>query len=106
MIQIPLQAVASQVLSIVLGGQNTQLNIYSKFGTLYMDVSVNNSPIILGVQCQNGNRIVRSVYLGFQGDLIFVDTQGSSNPNFEGLNSRFLLQYLTVDDLETLGIET
>lgn len=104
MIQVPLQALASQVVAVVLGNQNTQLNIYSKLGVLYMDVYVNNAPIIVGVQCQNGNRIVRGVYLGFLGDLIFVDTQGSSDPFYSGLGTRFFLEYLTVDDLTILGL--
>lgn len=103
MIQVPLQAAPSQTLSVTLGGQACQINLYSKLAVLYMDVYVNNAPIILGVQCENGNRIVRSVYLGFVGDLIFVDTQGSSDPVYTGLGARFLLQYLETSDLATLG---
>lgn len=103
MIQIPLQAVPSQTFSVNLDGQDCQINLYSKFGTLYTDVYVNNAVIILGVQCQNGNRIVRSQYLGFIGDLIFVDTQGEDNPTYDGLGSRYLLEYLTTDDLALLG---
>lgn len=103
MIQVPLQAVPSQIIAVALGGQACQLNLYSKLGVLFMDVYVNNAVVILGVQCQNGNRIVRSLYLGFVGDLIFVDTQGSSDPVYTGLGSRFLLQYLETADLATLG---
>lgn len=103
MIQVPLQAVPSQTVAVTLGGQACQLNIYSKLGILYLDVFVNNAVLMLGVQCQNGNRILRSLYLGFIGDLIFVDTQGSDDPAFGGLGSRFLLEYLEADDLITLG---
>lgn len=105
MIQVPLQAIANQTLTVVLSGQNVQINLVSRLGILYMDVYVNNTPIILGVQCQNCNRIIREVYLGFNGDLIFVDTQGQSDPFYSGLNIRFFLEYLTVDDLATLGFE-
>lgn len=102
MIEVPLQAVPSQTVSVTLGGQACQLNIKSKLGVLYMDVYVNNAVVMLGVQCQNGNRILRSIYLGFLGDLIFVDTQGSSDPFYSGLGSRFLLEYLDTDDLAVL----
>ncbi len=103
MMIVPIQAVASQIVAVVLGGQACQFNIYSKFGIIYIDVYVNNAPVILGVQCENGNRIVRSAYLGFLGDLVFVDTQGSADPMFFGLGARWLLEYLEVQDLVTLG---
>lgn len=103
MIQVPLQAVPAQTLTVILGGQSCQLNVFSKLGVIYMDVFINNAVVILGVQCQNANRIIRSVYLGFTGDLIFVDTQGSSDPSYQGLGSRFLLEYLEEADLAVLG---
>jgi hypothetical protein len=102
MIQVPLKAIPAQSLNIVLGNQNCQLNLYSKLGVLYMDVYVNNAAIILGVQCENANRIVRSVYLGFIGDFIFIDTRGASDPIFTGLGTQYLLQYLEQADLELL----
>ncbi len=88
---------------MVLGNQSCQINVYSKLGVLYLDLYVNNAPIILGVQCENANRIVRSVYLGFTGDLIFVDTQGSTDPNYAGLGGRYQLQYLDASDLSLLN---
>ncbi len=100
---VPLQPVASQTISVILGNQACQFNLYSKFDVLYIDVYVNNNPVILGVQCQNGNRIIRSAYLGFLGDLAFVDTQGSADPSYTGLGSRWLLEYLDPADLITLG---
>lgn len=100
---VPVKAVPSQTLTVVLSNQNTQVNCYQKQGALYMDVYVNNAPIIVGVQCENANRIVRSTYLGFIGDFIWQDTQGQTDPVYTGLGSRYLLQYLTADDLTALG---
>jgi len=100
---VPLDAVPSQTLTAVMSNQSTRLNLYQKLGVLYMDVYVNDAPIILGVQCENANRIVRSAYLGFVGDLAFIDTQGSSDPTFDGLGSRFQLVYLSQVDLSKLG---
>lgn len=92
-VSIPLQAVKSQVLTVQLGGQSTRLKVYTRTFGLYVDVYVNNVLIIGGVVAQNMNRIVRSTYLGFLGDLYFSDTQGSDDPVWTGLGSRFLLLY-------------
>ena len=100
---VPLKAVPAQTLLVPLTNQDVQLNIYQKLTGLFMDVYANNSVIILGVQCENANRIVRNSYLGFVGDFIFVDTQGQTNPNSSGLGTRYQLQYLTEADLEALA---
>jgi len=105
---IPINDVFSQTIpSVQLGGQNTQINLYQKNNNhLYCDVSVNNSPITTGVLCLNMVRIVRSAYLGFIGDLMFIDQQGTFtppstglDPSSPGLGTRFLLCYLTPADL-------
>ena len=99
MLNIPLQAVPSQVLTASLGGQSVQLEIFQKQTGLYMNVLVNNAAIITGVLCENINRIVRSLYLGFIGDFVFVDNQGNADPYYSGLGGRFSLIYLEQSDL-------
>lgn len=99
---ILLNATPSQTLAILLGGQSCQLNVYQKTTGLFMDVSVTTKtpPLIIGgVICQNENRIVRDLYLGFIGDFIFKDTQGNSDPDYTGLGDRFQLVYLEASDL-------
>ena len=92
---VPLQPVPSQELTVALGDQNCQLTVTQRNTGLYMDVEVNNTLIIGGVICENLNRIVRSLYLGFSGDFVFYDTQGSDDPEYTGLGSRYLLVYLS-----------
>jgi hypothetical protein len=94
-----LQAVPNQAISILLGGQNCQINVYTKAGSLYLDLFVDNIQIVGGVICQNLNRIVRSTYLGFVGDLGFIDNQGASDPAYAGLGKRYSLAYLEPADL-------
>jgi len=43
--------------------------------------------------------LVNDVYLGFSGDLEFVDTQGTDDPTFDGLGTRYQLVYLEPSDL-------
>jgi hypothetical protein len=51
------------------------------------------------VICLNLVRIVRSLYLGFSGDLCFLDTQGSTDPVYTGLGTRYQFLYLEKQDL-------
>lgn len=106
MVIVPLEAVPNQTLTVQLNGQICQMNVYQKGPSLYMDVLVNNVLIIGGVICQNLNRIVRSLYLGFIGDFVFADTQGASDPIYTGLggaDARYVLGYLTPADLGGRG---
>lgn len=99
---VPLQPVPSQTLQIVLANQNCTINVYQSPAALFMDLLVNDSPVREGIIAQNLNRIVREAYLGFLGDFYFEDTQGSDEPTFTGLGSRFQLVYLTAADLAAL----
>lgn len=100
---ISLQEVASQTLTILLASQLTKLSIYTLAdGNLYMDVLVNDVDIITGVLCKNETVIVRDAYLGFVGDLAFVDTQGDSDPVSTGLGSRYQLAYLSADEVAAI----
>ena len=96
---IPLQSVPSQTLSVLLGGQNCQIAVYQKSTGLYLDLSINNAPLLTTVMCRDRVRLVRQTYHGFAGDLTFVDTQGFSDPSYTGLGGRFILVYLEGLDL-------
>jgi hypothetical protein len=96
---IPLEAVPNQTVTVNLGGQVSQVNVYQTFFGLFLDLYVNDVLIIGGVICQNLNRIVRSLYLGFSGDLAFIDNQGSTDPVYTGLGGRYSLAYLSADEL-------
>lgn len=100
---IPVQPVPSQTLTVTLGGQNVQLNIYqmNEHG-LFMDVFMNGVSLPSGVLCQQANRIIRDAYWGFPGDLAWFDTENvaaPSPPYYTGIGSRWALAYLTPADL-------
>jgi hypothetical protein len=90
---VPLQAVPNQTLQVQLDGQPCIINLYQTAYALFIDLYVGNSLIACGVICENLNRIVRYAYRGFVGDLAFVDTQGSTDPVYTGLGSRYQLLY-------------
>ena len=99
MILVSVAAVPNQSLQVQLGGQSCTLNIAQTAYGLFMDVIVGTEQIIAGVICQNWNRIVRSLYLGFVGDFAWIDTQGDDDPIYTGIGSRYQLIYLEQSDL-------
>ena len=100
---VPIVDAYSQVVNVQLGGQSCAISLYQKSTGFYCDLYVGGALIIGGVICQNLNRIVRSLYLGFIGDLCFMDTQGALDPSSPGLGTRYLLCYLEIADLNGVG---
>lgn len=102
---VPLRPLPNQTLQVQLGNQPCTLDVYQTLYGLFMNVYVGATLIIAGVICQNRNRIVRSAYLGFAGDLAFVDLQAggggdpAADPVYIGLGARFQLVYLAEADL-------
>lgn len=100
MLTIALQPVPSQLVNVTLAGQPCSIALYQRGTGMYCDLYVSNVLVIGGVVCQNVNRIVRDAYRGFVGDLLFLDTQGGSDPTYDGLGSRFVFAYLEASDLQ------
>ncbi len=94
---VPIADTYAQTLNVQLGSQACTLNLYQKSTGFYCDVYVSGSLIVAGVLCISNVRIVRDAYLGFKGDLMFVDTQGTSDPTSPGLGTRYLLFYSPLD---------
>jgi hypothetical protein len=100
MIQVPLSAVPSQSFSIRLGGQPCQIALRQNGSFLYFTLLVNNTPIVTYRLCQNRQRIlIDAKYKLFVGDFMFVDQSTADEaPFYTGLNSRWLLYYLSDDE--------
>jgi hypothetical protein len=101
---IPLAAVPSQQFGITLDGQNCTLSVYQKTTGVYFDMLFNGLPFTSTVRCLNEARLCEDrQYLGFEGDFIFYDTQGDSDPSYTGLGSRFILVFLEAADLAAIA---
>lgn len=96
---IPLQAVPSQRITVLLANQNCQIKVYQKTTGVYLDLYINDAPIVTGVVCRDRVALVRDSYLGFVGDLSFFDTQGVADPEYGGIGARYQLVYLEASDL-------
>jgi len=104
---IPLRPLPSQIVTVSLANQTSKIVLSQKQaisststpGTpMFLDLYVNDELIIGGVVCENLNRIVRNAYLGFVGDLCFIDNQGDTSPFYTGLGTRYQLVYLELAD--------
>lgn len=99
MLIVPLQALPNQTVRVQLNGQLCQVNAYQKPAGLFMDLLVDNAPMVTGAICERNNRIVRDAYLGFIGDMAWIDTQGQEDPEYTGVGTRYFLAYLFPDEI-------
>lgn len=96
---IPMQPIPSQILKVTTSGQQLQIAIFQKSTGLFLSLKIEGVPAVDMVLCHDRVRLVRQAYLGMIGDLCFMDTQGLQDPSYDGLGSRYLLLYLTPDDV-------
>jgi hypothetical protein len=125
MLQIPLSAVPSQTLTIVLDGQSCQIAVYQKqpitdeYGVaagLFFDLIVGGVPVINTARCLDRTPILQDKRylvdpLGL-GEFMFLDTLATQGgpptfngapPYYTGLGAQFVLLYLAAADLASVG---
>ena len=92
-------------MDVLLADQAASIEIRQLSTGLYLNLLVNNLEIVGFVICRNFDRIVRNQYLGFQGDLIFIDNTGQGrDPFYTGLGTDFDLVYLEEAELLAAGV--
>lgn len=96
---ISLNAIDAQEFSSNLGGIAYNFRLLDKGEAgVFLDIYEGVDPVLTGILCLDRVRLVRSAYLNFPGDLMFVDQEGFTHPVYTGFGSRYLLYYLTEDD--------
>ncbi|MFT9088910.1 MAG: hypothetical protein ABF436_09975 [Acetobacter okinawensis] len=90
---IPLGAVAYQSLRVPLSGHAVRLTLQQRGTGLYAAVWVDDVPVLAGALCQDRTWLVRDSAGALPGDMAFADTQGTQDPDYTGLGSRFVLVY-------------
>lgn len=99
MIRVPLAATPNQTLAVVLGGQPCQIALRQNGANMYFDLRVNNADVVLARLVRNKQLLLLDAkYRGFRGDFIFNDTLGDTQPEYTGLDSRYLLYYVETTD--------
>ncbi len=105
MLTIPVRAQANQDFQVILAEQNCSISIYTRYSPcfgdkLYLDLHVDGQNVCYGIPCQDGVTMPLYGYLPFEGALMFMDLQGSKDPEWSGLGERWILVYLTADEAE------
>jgi len=100
MMQIPIQPEANQIVKTVVGGQNVQILLQQKPRGIFVDVNADGVDISAGVLALNETPLISRDYMGFEGNLYFIDTQGAADPEYTGLGERFQLVYIDAAEYE------
>jgi hypothetical protein len=91
---VPLIPAPVQTTSLLLNGARVKLNVYYKYTGLFIDVFINDAPLLYGILCQYNNPIIRDTYLGFPGELVWIDTFGTqADPTYQGIGGQFCLAF-------------
>lgn len=99
MMRIPLQAVPAQTLAVTVAKQAAQIKLRQLGDGLYFDLESSGASIVRTRVVRDRVRILTdALYRGFRGDFVIVDTQGTSDPVYTGLGSRFVLYYIGADE--------
>jgi hypothetical protein len=101
MLQVPLSAVPTQTVDVILDGQACQLSLRQNGANMYLDLIADGRDIVLTRICRNRQLLLLDAqYRGFRGELFFLDTQGELDPSYLGLgpNGRYVLVYLFEDE--------
>lgn len=84
----------NQVFTTELDGKVCEFEIVSRYGYTFMNLTVDDEVQFKGIICQNRNNILQYKCYKLNGELMFIDTQGNSNPEAEGFGERFFLVYV------------
>jgi len=90
---VPLAPIPAQDCKIVLGGQNCHITVYQKPEGLFVNIVADGIDIALAVIARDTVTLIARGYAGFIGSLFFIDTLGTSDPDYTGLGSRYQLVY-------------
>ncbi|QDH14134.1 hypothetical protein E3E12_07980 [Formicincola oecophyllae] len=91
---IPLSsALPSQTLSVMLNGVQTRLWLRQLGVGLFVDIWAGGVPLAMGVLAQDRVALVNSSASPLGGELYFIDTSGTADPDYAGLGVRHLLYY-------------
>ena len=98
MIKIPIQPTPAQSFKVKLNNQNCEIRLYYRFGSTYMDLVVGGLKIVTGAICRDRTNIIQIAQSRFEGQLLFIDMLGDSDPLYSGFGERWRLFYKAVGE--------
>lgn len=100
---IPLAPTPNQSLSVVLQERNVAVTLRTLQGSMYADVLCDGVPICTGRACVDRQSLTaRAEYVGFpELVLCFADLQGTNDPQWAELGTRYVLLSVEADTVTT-----
>jgi len=91
---LPVKNEPNQRFSVVLDDQNCTIELFQRYDHLYLNLFVDDTAVVSGVVCHDRLDLVAVDTLAFRGMLYFADVQGNSDPQYEGLGTRYCLVFV------------
>jgi hypothetical protein len=102
MTEVPLIATPNQELAIELEEQDCTIQVRQLGNYTYLTLWVDSTLIVENAICMPGVAILQGYVHGFRGNFVLVDSSDPNNQqlsNYTELGSRFLLLYLTDEEI-------
>lgn len=102
MTEVPLIATPNQELAIELEEQDCTIQVRQLGNYTYLTLWVESTLIVENAICMPGVAILQGYVHGFRGNFVLVDSSDPNNQqlsNYTELGSRFLLLYLTDEEI-------
>ena len=81
---VPLEAYPNQIVSAVINNDRWTISLFTRLEQLFATVETEDSGVLVSNRvCLDGVPITEN--------LVFIDANGTKNPEYTGLNSRFFL---------------
>lgn len=90
---IALTNIPSQTVTTTLSGKQARLWVRQLSSGLYVDVWLDETPFLMGALCLTGVPLIRNPASILPGELVFIDTEGNEDPDYTGLEKRWVLVY-------------
>lgn len=95
--EIPLLSVPGQSMQILLNNQNCELSFTQRLTRIFSDLTVDGEVIWKGLLCHDRSPMKHFRTQNFVGNMVFIDGEGTEDPLYTGLGSRYRLYYYTDD---------
>lgn len=102
MVEVPLIATPNQELSIELEEQDCTIQVRQLGNYTYLTLWVDSTLIVENAICMPGVAVLQGYIRGFSGNFVLVDSSDPENQqlsDYTELGSRFLLLYLTEEEI-------
>ena len=90
---IPLSAIPSQTLKVVLDDQDCEISVLTRGSRMYLDLVADGVTVQRGALLLDCVSAIQMPTRYFSGTLAMVDTQGNEAPQYAGLGERWQLCY-------------